>query len=89
MVYRRHWLGRRRILLRNVRIPDRRAEAISLEAIMIWEGISDIYREVNAPGGIPNVPFQHFWMNMTRNGLGMTEDHAAASIEYPLFDEYW
>ncbi|KAJ3458983.1 hypothetical protein MRS44_015056 [Fusarium solani] len=31
-----------------------------LKAIMIWEGISDIYREVNAPGGIPNVPFQHF-----------------------------
>jgi predicted acyl esterase len=31
-----------------------------LKAIMIWEGISDIYREVNAPGGTPNVPFQHF-----------------------------
>ncbi|KAJ4177806.1 hypothetical protein NW755_013626 [Fusarium falciforme] len=60
-----------------------------LKAIMIWEGISDIYREVNAPGGIPNVPFQHFWMNITGNGLGMTEDHAAASIEHPLFDEYW
>jgi predicted acyl esterase len=28
-------------------------------------------------------------MNMTGNGLGMTEDHAAASIEHPLFDEYW
>lgn len=56
---------------------------------MIWEGISDIYREVNAPGGIPNIPFQHFWMNMTGNGLGMTEDHAVASLEHPLFDEYW
>ncbi|RMJ18904.1 hypothetical protein CDV36_001416 [Fusarium kuroshium] len=60
-----------------------------LKAIMIWEGISDIYREVNAPGGIPNVPFQHFWMNMTGNGLGMTEDHAVNSLEHPLFDEYW
>ncbi|KAL2674346.1 hypothetical protein Neosp_012797 [[Neocosmospora] mangrovei] len=60
-----------------------------LKAIMIWEGISDIYREVNAPGGIPNVPFQHFWMNMTGNGLGMTDDHAVATLEHPLFDKYW
>ncbi|KAM5361897.1 hypothetical protein ACJZ2D_012842 [Fusarium nematophilum] len=60
-----------------------------LKAILIWEGISDVYREVNAPGGIPNVPFQHFWMNMTGNGLALTEDHAVAILEHPLFDEYW
>ncbi|KAF4334225.1 family hydrolase, partial [Fusarium beomiforme] len=60
-----------------------------LKALIIWEGISDLYREVNLPGGIPNVPFQHFWMNMTGNGLNMSEDHAVASIEHPLFDEYW
>lgn len=60
-----------------------------LKAIMVWEGIADIYREVNCPGGIPNVPFQHFWMNMTGNGLAVSEDHAVASIEHPLFDEYW
>ncbi|KPM41469.1 hypothetical protein AK830_g5099 [Neonectria ditissima] len=60
-----------------------------LKSIMIWEGISDIYREVNCPGGIPNVPFQHFWMNMTGNGLTTSEDHAVASIEHPLFDDYW
>ncbi|CAH0033225.1 unnamed protein product [Clonostachys rhizophaga] len=60
-----------------------------LKAIMLWEGISDLYREVNAPGGIPNVPFQHFWMTMTGNGLAVTEDHAVAILEHPLFDEYW
>ncbi|KAI5922120.1 Alpha/Beta hydrolase protein [Camillea tinctor] len=60
-----------------------------LKAVMIWEGISDIYREVNAPGGIPNVPFQQFWMNMTGNGLTSSEDHAVASLEHPTFDEYW
>ena len=60
-----------------------------LKAIMVWEGISDLYREVNLPGGIPNVPFQQFWMTMTGNGLGKCEDHAVASIEHPLFDNYW
>lgn len=60
-----------------------------LKAIMVWEGISDIYREVNCPGGIPNVPFQSLWMNMTGNGLSCSEDHAVASIEHPLFDDYW
>ncbi|KAK7699395.1 hypothetical protein SLS64_011691 [Diaporthe eres] len=60
-----------------------------LKAIMVWEGISDIYREVNCPGGIPNVPFQSLWMNMTGNGLSRSEDHAVASIEHPLFDDYW
>ncbi|CAK7214045.1 hypothetical protein SEUCBS140593_002046 [Sporothrix eucalyptigena] len=60
-----------------------------LKALMIWEGLSDIYREVNMPGGIPNVPFQQMWMNMTGNGLGKTDDHAVASIEHPLFDGYW
>lgn len=60
-----------------------------LKALLIWEGISDLYREVNCPGGIPNVPFQHFWMNMTGNGLSESEDHAVASIEHPLFDDYW
>ncbi|KAF5009462.1 hypothetical protein FDECE_4316 [Fusarium decemcellulare] len=60
-----------------------------LKALIIWEGISDVYREVNAPGGIPNLPFQQFWMNMTANGLGLSDDHAVASLEHPLFDEYW
>ena len=60
-----------------------------LKAIMPWEGISDIYREVNAPGGIPNVAFQQLWMDMTGNGLGESEDHAVACIEHPTFDEMW
>lgn len=61
----------------------------SLKAIMVWEGISDIYREVNTQGGIPNVAFQHFWMNLTGTGLGVAEDHAALTIEHPLFDDLW
>ncbi|KAI0123719.1 Alpha/Beta hydrolase protein [Xylariales sp. AK1849] len=60
-----------------------------LKAIMAWEGISDLYREVNLVGGIPNVPFQNLWMNMTGNGLSTSDDHAVASIEHPLFDDYW
>lgn len=60
-----------------------------LKAIMPWEGISDIYREVNAVGGIPCVPFQQFWMDMTGNGLGNSEDHATSCLEHPLFDEWW
>ncbi|KAK6068471.1 CocE/NonD family Hydrolase [Seiridium cupressi] len=60
-----------------------------LKAIMPWEGISDIYREVNCPGGIPNVAFQQLWMDMTGNGLGHCEDHAVAAIEHPLYDAWW
>lgn len=60
-----------------------------LKAILIWEGISDIYREVNCVGGIPSVAFQHMWMDMTGNGLGQSEDHAVAAIEHPLYDEWW
>ncbi|EHY53326.1 hypothetical protein HRR83_003534 [Exophiala dermatitidis] len=60
-----------------------------LKALLLWEAMSDIYREVNNVGGIPSVPFQHMWMNLTGQGLGMSEDHAAVSLEHPLFDEFW
>lgn len=56
---------------------------------MPWEGISDIYREVNTQGGIPNVAFQQLWMNMTGTGLGLSEDHATLTLEHPLLDELW
>lgn len=49
---------------------------------MPWEGISDIYREVNVIGGIPNVAFQQMWMDLTGNELGKSEDYAAVLIEY-------
>lgn len=60
-----------------------------LAAIMPWEGISDLYREVNLVGGIPNVSFQALWMDMTSNGLQECEDHAVVSIEHPLYDDWW
>ncbi|KIX08709.1 uncharacterized protein Z518_03366 [Rhinocladiella mackenziei CBS 650.93] len=60
-----------------------------LKALLLWEGISDIYREVNCVGGIPSVPFQYLWMNLTGQGLGRSEDHAAVSLDHPLFDEFW
>ncbi|EKG16302.1 Peptidase S9/S15 [Macrophomina phaseolina MS6] len=60
-----------------------------LAAIMVWEGISDLYREVNTQGGIPNVAFQHFWMNLTGTGLREAEDHAVLAVERPLFDGLW
>lgn len=60
-----------------------------LAAIMPWEGISDLYREVNTVGGIPNVSFQSLWMDITGNGLKECEDHAVASIEHPLYDDWW
>jgi predicted acyl esterase len=60
-----------------------------LAAIMPWEAISDLYREVNTVGGMPNLAFQHMWMNLTGNGLRECEDHAVASIEHPLYDSWW
>ncbi|KEF54078.1 uncharacterized protein A1O9_09873 [Exophiala aquamarina CBS 119918] len=44
-----------------------------LAAIMLWEGISDTYREVCSVGGIPTPTFQHFWMGRTGNGLSYCE----------------
>lgn len=60
-----------------------------LAAIMPWEGISDLYREVNTVGGIPNLAFKQMWMNLTGNGLRESEDHAVASIEHPVYDAWW
>jgi len=60
-----------------------------LAAIIAWEGMSDIYREVNVVGGIPGVSFQHLWMDMTGYGLGKSEDHAAGNIEHPTYDDWW
>jgi uncharacterized protein len=61
-----------------------------LIAIMPWEGIGDVYGEVNVVGGIPGTPFQHtMWMRMTGNGPAEVEDHAAAALEHPLYDDYW
>lgn len=60
-----------------------------LAAIMPWEGISDIYREVNTVGGIPGLAFQQLWMNLTGNGLHKSEDHAVASVEHPFYDAWW
>jgi predicted acyl esterase len=60
-----------------------------LAAIMPWEGISDLYREVNTVGGMPNLAFQQMWMNLTGNGLNECENHAVASIEHPLYDAWW
>ncbi|UPK91090.1 hypothetical protein LCI18_002025 [Fusarium solani-melongenae] len=56
---------------------------------MPWEGMSDIYREVNVVGGIPTVTFQHFWMDLTGNGLGANEDAATMAIEQPMFTPLW
>ncbi|KAL9562749.1 hypothetical protein ACKAV7_013101 [Fusarium commune] len=60
-----------------------------LTAIMPWEGMSDIYREVNLVGGIPTIGFQHFWMNLTGNGLGKYEDAAVMGLEQPMFTPLW
>jgi uncharacterized protein len=60
-----------------------------LKALLLWEAMSDIYREVNNVGGIPSVPFQSMWMNLTGQGLGSSEDHATISLDHPLFDELW
>lgn len=56
---------------------------------MPWEGISDLYREVNTVGGIPGVAFQSLWMDITGYGLRECEDHAAVNIEHPLYDDWW
>lgn len=60
-----------------------------LAAIMPWEAISDIYREVNVVGGIPSTSFQYFWMKLTGNGLSRCEDASTASLEQPTYTPLW
>jgi predicted acyl esterase len=59
-----------------------------LAAIAPWEGASDIYRNNSCRGGIPELIFTGLIFGGFC-GNGRTEDVAAMTCAYPLFNEYW
>ncbi len=60
-----------------------------LTALMPYDGMSDLYREIVAHGGIPNPGFITFWNSQTRNSLNRAENWLTAMDVHPFFDEYW
>lgn len=63
-----------------------------LKAMIPWEGLNDMYREVAFHGGIPDTGFFHFWIqgifarwtdNPNIEGL------IQAQQDHPLFDDFW
>lgn len=59
-----------------------------LAAIAPWEGWSDFFNEMLAPGGIPEVGFNGRLI-AGRTGMGYTEDCMAMLQKYPLMNAYW
>lgn len=63
-----------------------------LKAMIPWEGLNDMYREIAFHGGIPDTGFYRFW----HQGLMMRwpdnqqiENLPAQQQNHPLFDDYW
>ncbi|MBV6760421.1 CocE/NonD family hydrolase [Rhodococcus opacus] len=59
-----------------------------LAAIAPWEGLTDLYREVLARGGVPRTGFPAFIRDKIY-GHGKVEDPVAMLEKHPLVDEYW
>jgi len=59
-----------------------------LAAIAPWEGLTDLYRDVIARGGVPRTAFPSA-IRDTLYGRGQVEDPIAMLEDHPLFDEYW
>lgn len=65
-----------------------------LSAIVPWEGVTDLYRELAFHGGIPEARFVFFWSEIRlkrgRNRrFPMAEDFRALRAAHPLDDPYW
>lgn len=62
-----------------------------LKAMIPWEGLNDVYREIAFHGGIPNTGFYRSWAKslVTRWPDKEIDDMLKIQKEHPLFDEYW
>ena len=71
----------------------------SLKAISPWEGLTDVYRDIFASGGVPEVGFPLFWwVTEVKPAINGTEEDfikAEGSIptdyikNHPFYDDYW
>lgn len=64
------------------------AQPPHLAAIAPWEGMSDIYRDLVARGGIPDLGFPHM-LSRSFIGENRREDLAAEAERHPLMDSFW
>lgn len=62
-----------------------------LKAMIPWEGLNDMYREIAFHGGIPDTGFYRFWYDgiVARWPNTDIEDLKAVQQNHPLFDDYW
>lgn len=60
-----------------------------LKAVILFEALTDFYRDVKFHGGIPNFGMSHGWMQMTSWSASAVEDMEAGMREHPLYDEFW
>ncbi len=64
-----------------------------LRAIVPWEGVTDLYRELAFHGGIPETKFIPIWSMRLKFGRNrrspLAEDFLAQREAHPLDDEYW
>lgn len=60
-----------------------------LTALMPYDGMSDLHREIVYHGGIPNSGFVTFWNSQRRHSLNRAEDWVKAMEVPPFLDEYW
>ncbi|KAL2824323.1 hydrolase CocE/NonD family protein [Aspergillus pseudoustus] len=60
-----------------------------LTCLAPWEGWSDLYNDNVQRGGIPNPEFQQGLLDNCMPGQGRTEDVAAMTWNYPLWNDYW
>jgi predicted acyl esterase len=65
-----------------------------LSAIVPWEGVTDLYRELAFHGGIPETKFIPLWSKVRlqrghNRKFPMAEDFLAQTEAHPLDDAYW
>ncbi|QYE37119.1 CocE/NonD family hydrolase (plasmid) [Polymorphobacter sp. PAMC 29334] len=60
-----------------------------LAALLPYDGMSDLYREIGFHGGMPNPGFVDFWNAQVRASRARAENWVTAMRLHPFFDEYW
>lgn len=60
-----------------------------LAALMPYDGMSDLYREIAFHGGIPNGGFVSFWNTQRMQSMRQVEDWDKAMELHPFLDDYW
>ncbi|KAJ5959261.1 Peptidase S15/CocE/NonD C-terminal [Penicillium vulpinum] len=61
----------------------------SLAAILPFDGMTDIYREMARKGGIPETQFMAVYPQQYNWGRGLVQNSENAHFDHPFFDDYW